>query len=85
MSETRSTVHIVLCHWEGCYECGDGQHTHIVAICTDKETAEKFKISHENEQDALHKPHYGHPYYVDIEEIELNTSQMILPYGYWRG
>lgn len=80
-----ASVFAVICHFTGCCDCG-GDGSHIVAICTDMVTAKKFKKSHENEQDVHfppdYGPHYGHSYYVDIEEVELDTS-MINSNGFW--
>ena len=56
-------VYLTVCTYGGCENCQEGG-SHVVAASTSIERAEKEGKRH---KDA----HYGHHYYIEIEEHDL--------------
>lgn len=57
-------VYVILCHYEGCGDCGPG--THIVGVYRDNTEAKNRAKEHQTD-----KNNHFHHFYVDVERWEV--------------
>ena len=71
-------VFMAICHYNGCEDCGD-DGSHVLGIFSTHEKAKTAADEHESHRRHIDRTldknpveHYGHYFYVDVEEFEID-------------